>query len=363
MTAQGGISGRETVVLTAAASFASGVFIIPRLLVADSGRAGILALLLASAVALAWAAVVASRAQRIEGRDLPLAVVRQGGIFGRLWLFALALFEVMIAGSVVSQYTAMATTVILPGGSRLGVAVLFSLAALSAARHRVQGLARTIYVSFLFAAVLALSAFALLLARSEQLAAVLPGPHLQAVPIMVGTLNALVLYEGTAAIVAFMPAHRPGPRTPAVEVGVLVGGLLAVIAYVAAVGTGGPEYVLGQIWPVVSALRTLVLASFVLNRIGLIVVLTWSAFVLTFAAIHLWAATEYAAMAFGIQRWRTLVALGGTLLVISFGLVITSQAQSESVVRGVITPAVVAVLAIWLALSFLLTRRSARAAA
>ncbi len=360
--AGGGIGGPETVVLTAAGAFAASVFIVPRLLVADAGRSGILALILASAAAIAWAALVAGRARHVAQRSLPLALATRGGLLGRGWLFVLAGFEVLIAGEVVLQYASMAAAIILPGESRLAISAVIAFAAFTAARHRIQGLARTVFLSFLFAAALAMAAFALLLARSEQLTSALPGPHLKAAPILVGTLDSAVLYAGVTSIVTFLPAHRPSRWIPSVVGGTALVSLLVLVAYVAAVGTGGPAYVLTQIWPVVAALRTLVLKSFVLNRLGLVVVLSWSAFVLTFAAIHLWAATEYACIALGSDRWRPLLAFGATLLVLGFAAFGGTQADSETLLREVVAPAVVAVFSSWLLLAFLLTRRKAEAA-
>ncbi len=361
-SSDGSIGGAEMAVLTAAASFAAGVFIVPRLLVADAGRAGILALLTVSLAAIGWAGLIARRSRRLDRRNLPLALAAQGGAFGRVWLLLLALFELLLAGAVVQQYATMAAAVILPGGSRPAIAVVIGLAAFTAARHRIQGLSRTVYVSFVFAALLALGAFFLLLARSEQLASVLPGPHLRAGPILLGAMDSVVLYAGVTTIVTFLPSHRPAHRMPAVVGGTIVLGLLVVIAYVAAVSTGGPGYVLTQIWPVVSALRTLVLRSFVLNRIGLVVVLSWSAFVLTFAAIHLWAATEYTCIAVGNQGVRPAVALIATALVLVYAWLGGAEASIESALRNVITPAVILVFASWLLLAYLLTRRRPEAA-
>jgi len=360
--AGGSIGGPETVVLTAAAAFADSVFIVPRLLVADAGRAGIVALLLLSLAAIAWAAIVAGRARKVAQRSLPLALATRGGIFGRGWLIVLAGFEVLIAAAVVLQYTSMAVAIILPGESRLAISAVITVAAFTAARHRIQGLARTVFVSFLFAGILAAAAFALLLARAEQLASVLPGPHLRPGPILIGAFDSAVLYAGVTSIVTFLPAHRPSRWIPSVVGGTVLVSLLVLVAYVAAVATGGPAYVLTQIWPVVAALRTLVLASFVLNRLGLVVVLTWSAFVLTFAAIHLWAAAEYTCIAIGSDRRRPLVALAASALVLAFSAFAGSQADAGTLLRVVIDPAVVAVFATWLVLAFLLTRRRTQAA-
>ena len=356
-SSDGSIGGAEVAVLTTAGSFAAGVFIVPRLLVADAGRAGILALLLVSLAAIGWTALIARRSRRLDERNLPLALAMRGGVLGRAWLLLLALFELMLAGAVLQQYATMAAAVILPGGSRATIGIIIGLAAFTAARHRLQGLARTVYVSFVFAALLALGAFILLLARSEQLAAVLPGPNLRAAPILLGALDSVVLYAGVTTIVTFLPAHMPAHRMPAVMVGALVLSLLVIIAYVSAVATGGPGYVLTQIWPVVSALRTLVLRSFVLNRIGLIVVLSWSAFVLTFAAVHLWAATEYTCVAIGSQKRRPMLALIATLVVLVYTAFGGAEAAIETTLRNVITPAVVVVFLSWLLLAYLLTRR------
>ncbi len=361
MRAGSGISGAETTFLTAGATFATGVFVLPRLLVADAGRAGILALLLVALAAILWTSWIAGRSQRLPARSLPLALVRQGGAGGRAWLVLLALFELLLAGEVSAQFATMAVAVILPGASRFGVSTLILLSAFTAARHRVEGLARTVYVSFLFAGMLAFAAFALLLGRADQLAAVLPGPHLSVGPILAGSIDSIGLYAGATTIVAFLPAQRYSRQMPAVIGGVILVTVLIVVAYVAAIGTGGPGYVLTQIWPVVTALRTLVLRSFVLNRIGLVVVLAWSAFVLTFSATHLWAAAEYACIAMDSQRSRPLVALAGTVLAGVFATFSGPEAQTEVIVRHVVGPAVAVVLLSWILLAYLLTRRRPQA--
>ena len=357
--AGGSISSAETVILTAAAAFAAGVFVVPRLLVADAGRAGILALGLAAAFAIGWAGLMAARANLTAQRSLPLALTRRAGLYGRAWLGLLALFEVMLAGVVILSYSAMAATVVLPGTPRYVVAGLIAAAAFTAARHRVQGLARTVFVSFTFAGTLAVLAFALLLARSAQIASVLPGPHLAALPIAFGAFDAMLLFAGVTSLVAFMPAQARPRGVPAVVVGTSVAAILVAIAYVAAVGTGGPAYSLTQLWPVVSALRTLVLASFVLNRFGLVVVLSWSAFVLAFAAIHIWAAAEYATLAIGSARRRPLLALAATALAFSVLFMGGSQAANESLLREVVAPATVLVFLSWVVLGLAVTARGA----
>ncbi len=350
------IGGLETAILTAAAVFAAGVFEVPRLLVADSGRAAIVALVVTSLLVIAWTWEMARRATRVEGRNLPRALVRRGGMAGRTWLIVLALVEAGLAGAVLTSYAAMAAAVVLPGSPRLEIVALIAAAAYTAAHHRIEGLARTVYVAFMFAALPALLAFTLLLARGEQIATVWPGPHLAVLPILNGAFDGLLLYSGTAAIVAFLPVHK-SKGVPGVVSGTLLAFALIVIAFVATLATAGPNFVLTQVWPVVSALRTLVLASFVLNRFGLIVVLAWSAFALTFVAVHLWVATEYTCLAVGSDTWRGPVALVASALAVFMSTRFASVAAFESFARGVVVPMVLAVLVIWLALALVLTWR------
>ena len=360
-SARNSIGGLETAMLTAAAVFAAGVFIAPRLLVADAGRAAGLALVLVSLLVIAWTWEMARRATRVEGRDLPRALLRRGGWAGRAWLMLVALVETALAGQVLTTYAAMAAAVVLPGSSRLEIVVLIAAAAYTAARHRIEGLARAVFVAFLAAALMALLAFALLLARGEQLATVWPGPHLAAVPILNGAFDGLLLYGGSTAIVAFLPAHK-SKGVPGVVSGTVLAFVLIAVAFAGTLATGGPNFVLTQVWPVVSALRTLVLASFVLNRFGLIVVLAWSAFALTFAAVHIWVATEYTCLAAGSDRWRGLVAFAATALAVLVTTRLPSLAAFEGFARGVVVPAVFAVFIIWLVLAFVLTWRRPRQA-
>ena len=355
------LSGLEAVALTAAASFAEGVFVMPRILVADAGRAGGLVLLAVALLTAAWATVIAWRAWRVEDRALAAATVRRLGLFGRVWLVVCGAFAVLLAGTMVREYAGMAATVIMPGASRLSVIVLIAVAAASAARHRVEGLARTILIAFVAAALLTAVTFVLVLARAPELFSALPGPHLAVRGLAAGLFDASALFAGTSVLVLLLPFQESAHRgLPHVLRGVLLGMAMMILAYVATVGTLGPQYVLSQVWPVVTAMRTLVLSSFVINRFGTVVAMAWSAFVLAFTAIQVWAAGEFWSLAVGARDLRWLFVVLSLAGLVALGVALPDQATTEEFVRGVVDPATIGVFVLWLGVALLATRRPAR---
>ncbi len=343
------ISAFETVVFTAAMTFAAGIFLAPRILVADAGRGGGLALLGAFILMVAWASALSRLADRLPHRAIAQAAVRRLPYVGYPWLGLVVLMELVIASGALTAYQAMITAVAMPGFPPMAISTLLVLGAWTGARHRLEGLARAVVVFFGAFATLGLLSFLLLLMRGTELAAVLPTADVSAGAILRADLDTMFLYGGFGALALSLPYQvRRRRGLPYAAIGVMVTGALTLLAYIVTVGTVGPAYVLLTTWPTVSALRTLVLHSFFLDRFGLVMVFAWSAIVIAYVSIHLWAAAEAACQITGTERGRGWWALSFSAALLLMSSMSGGPMQEESMARGLEGPVSAALLVGWL---------------
>lgn len=343
------LSPLEAVVLASAATFAAGVFVAPRLLVAIAGRSGALAVVLSGTVIIAWTYALSHLSSTLPDRALAREMVQRFRVTGRAWLGFAALFEILLATAAVREYILLSRTIVVPMMSPLAVDILLGIAAWTGARHRLEGLSRVVLIYFGAGVAIAGAAFLLLLLRADELWAVLPGPHLSLAPIAQAAFETGFLFSGLSAAAFFLPYQTERPRgLPHLAQGALLSAVLFLLAYAFSVATAGPLYTLSQVWPLVSALRTLELRSFVLNRFGLIVVIVWSAIVLSFVAVHLWAAAESVCRMTGSDSRRALFALCASALMVVGAHLGNSVPQQEMLARWVLSPVTVVVLSGWL---------------
>lgn len=343
------VSPLESVVFTAAATFAAGIFVAPRILTADAGRSGGIALITMYVVAVIWATVLARSAARLPNRAPGVTLVLRLPILGYPWLAAVAIAELMMAAGGLSAYQDMITAVALPNFSTLAVAVLFAAGAWTAARHRMQGLSRVVLVFFTFFTALALVSFLLLLTRASEMHALLPTAHLSLAGIATADVDTLFLFSGLGTLALTLPYHvRRESGLPHIAIGIAVTGVLTLLAFVATVGTIGPDFVLASTWPLVTALRTLVLRNFFIDRFGLVVVFSWSAITLCFLAIHVWAAGEAICQMVADERGRGWWTLGGMIIVVGLVVVSAGPVHEETMARSVEGPVALGLALGWL---------------
>ncbi len=345
------ISPLEAVVFTTAATFATGIFYMPRILIADAGRAGGLALLIDLTLATLWSALLSRSANRLPDRGLARYFTWRLPLLAYPWLGVTAIFETVVAYSALTAYQKMTTAVAMPLFPGIAITSLLAVGAWTGARNRLEGLSRAVLVFFTSFTALAVVSFLLLLQRGTEIRTVLPGPNLAFAHILTADADSFFLLAGFGALALTLPyqvARRRG--LPHVALGAIASGVLMLLAYVVTVGTVGPNYVLTQTWPVVSALRTLVLHSFFLDRFGLVVVFSWSAIIISYVAIHLWAAGEAVCQIVGSERgrgWWTFAS--AALVVLAAAYAAGSTVQGEAVARGLLGPVTFGVMVGWLA--------------
>ncbi len=343
------VSPLESVVFTTAATFAAGIFIAPRILVADAGRSAGIALVTLYVLAVVWATVLARSAAHLPNRAPGVTLVQRLPILGYPWLAAVAIAELVIASGGLAAYQDMITAVELPNFSILSVTVLFAVGAWTAARHRMQGLSRVVLVFFTFFTALVLLSLLLLLTRAEEMHTLLPTTHLSLSGIATADVDTLFLFSGLGTLALTLPYHvRSESGLPHIATGVAVTGALTLLAFVATVATIGPDFVLANTWPLVTALRTLVLRNFFLDRFGLVVVFSWSAITLCFLAIHVWAAGEAICQMVADERGRGWWTLGGMIIVVGVVVVGMGPVHEETIARSVEGPAALGLALGWL---------------
>lgn len=345
------VSRLESTMLVAAAMGAGVIFTAPRMLLATAGRAGGVALVLLGLAGVFWAYTVSEVARRLPQRSLVLALERGAPWIVRPWLVFAAGFEVFFCAMNVREFAAVTTAIFIPGSPLPAVVGLILASAWTAARHRLEQLSRVVLVFFGAFALLGAVSFSALLLRATDQWSVLPGGPVELAPMLHADMMVLYMVAGLSAVPFLPPYEVPGRGLPNAAVGALLAAGLALLAYAATVSTGGPSFALAEIWPVVSALRTLVLRNFFINRFGLVVLFVGTGIVLSFAAIRLWTFAEALHLASGRRGSPALLAGIGAAIAFAIAIQPGSVATTEAVVQGVLDPWGLAVLAGWLPLT------------
>lgn len=353
------ISVVETASLVAASIVAGGMFTSPRLLVGIAGRSGGVAALLLALFAVGWAAVMARAAQHLSVRSIPQVLMDHARWLGIPWLLFAALFEIVFCATSLREFAGVTTTVFNPMSSSPVLVTLIAASAFTAARHRLEGVARVVFVFFAAFALIAVFSFVVLLMRASDQVAVLPGGPVALGPLLNADAAAFFMISGLSAL-PFLTFGMDQRGYSAPVWGAGAAGAVMLLAYAATIATGGTAYVLSQIWPVVGALRTLIFREFFINRFGLIVLFAWTGVVISFVAIRLWVFAEAVCLVGGWPGRRAVVAAVGGLLAVAVSQLPDSAPSIQAIAIGVVSPWGMAVILGWLPLAALAYWRDGR---
>ena len=166
-------------------------------------------------------------------------------------------------------------------------------------------LGRTIQALFLPTGVLSILMGLLLAPRLTQAWAIPPSGDVHLPTIALAAYQSFYLFWGYEVTVTLYPFVSQGARRQAERyayIAMLVAGAFMAFGYILIVGTSGPYMVMAAEWPGVSAMRLITLSSFLINKLGLFVVLMWSLFVFIFVAMRLWCLAQDLRPALGLQR-------------------------------------------------------------
>lgn len=350
------ISTLEALIVTASGALAGSIAGAPRVILSVAGRSGFIAVLLLGAVGLLWTASITSIAKGLPHRSIPIALSRLSPWIARPWLVFVAGFEVLYCATALREFSIVVTTIFIPMSPVAVIMALIAGCAFTAARHRLEDLSRVVMVfSFLFM-VPAIVSLGILIARADDQWALLPGGPIALSSLMQADLVAFFLIAGLGVVPLLLPYEatlKPARGTSGAIMGAAVTGFVVLLSYSAAVTTGGPGYVLTQLWPVISALRTLVFRDFFINRFGLLVLFAWSGLILSFIAIRIWAFSEAMCLATGLTSRRAIAAGLGTVIAFLIGLIPDSVVSVQQMVVTIVSPGGLLALTGWLCLGLL----------
>lgn len=350
------VSTLEALVITASGALAGSIAGAPRVILSVAGRSGFIALILLGIVGVLWTMWMTSLARGLPHRSIPVAIGRLSQWIARPWLVFVAGFEVLYCATALREFSIVVATIFIPMSPVPVIMALIAGCAFTAARHRLEALSRVVMVFFFLFMVPAVVSLGLLIARADDQWALLPGGPVVLSSLMHAELVTFFLIAGLSIVPLLLPyaatlAPEKGIAGPIL--GAAFTGFVVLLSYSAAVTTGGPGYVLTQLWPVISALRTLVFRDFFINRFGLLVLFAWSGLILSFVAIRLWAFSEAMCLATGLTSRRAIAAGVGAVLAILIGLIPDSVLSVQQMVVTLVSPGGILIAAGWICVGLL----------
>ena len=287
----GRISPGQFALMLTAAYVASGIFAFPRELVADAGPNAAYAFLLECAFAL-FGLWMWFRVNRIHP-DSPLSFAPD---LLPVWLAAPVLLitlilHVALAVVVVSDFAFVLHSFFLIETPLIVLQACVVVIAGYVAWFDLPALARSIQFLYLLAIIVSLMVGVLLLPQVTSLYAILPSPDISVSPLLLGAYRGSYLFWGYELTVTLYPLLKPQDRAKAETYAYRAMALTFVffaLGYVLTLGVWGPELLVRIIWPAVSTMRLVNIGTFLINKLGLLLVTFWGLFVLTFVMSRLW---------------------------------------------------------------------------
>jgi len=308
-------------------------FLLPRIVLQSSGSAS------AYAVAIAVGA-------SLLGLVLTLRVAGSGALpeptlAGRLSRggagVLLLAFNLLTMTLMLRIFTRLLVTLLYPTTPSLAFVAAFVAAAYLAEIGTAAHIARTVQIILLFSLPAYLLANALLVPRVAYPLDLIPG-RFTTDAVLAGAATAFLLFWGydvVHAIASDLPSKALSPR-PVLPI--YAGNvLLMVIPFILVIGVFGLSHTLIINWPLADAFRAVTFAGFLLNRVGVLAVASWSVVVAGVLFFRLWVFGRTYALMFGPEEpgWvhRAIPAVVGAL-----SLFPVSREMVEGAVTGLLAP-------------------------
>ena len=204
-------------------------------------------------------------------------------------------------------------------------------------------LARTMEMVFLPTMVLSLFMGSMMIGRMRSTYAILPSLHIWVSPTVAGAYHAFYIFWGMESINMLFPyvEQRNQPRARRITYWAMLTAFgFLMVGYFVVLGNSGPGLMDHLFWPPVKVMRVISLNSFLINKLGLIVVLVWGVFVFGLVAVREWALAHLVMSAFGAKSnvfyRRTAYAVGAGV----FGgcLMIPNVVTAETITQAWLLP-------------------------
>ena len=227
----------------------------------------------------------------------------------------------LLAVWVTANFGLVMITFFLPDTPLWALEALTVLVALYMAWIDTRVLGRTIQVLFLPTGILSVLLALLLLPRLTQMWAVAPTVDVHLATIAYAAYKGYYLFWGYEVTVTLYPFVAHSARRQAERyayIAMVMAAAFFAFGYVLVMGAGGPYLVMAAQWPGVSTMRLITLTSFLINKLGLFVVMLWSLFVFIFVAMRLWCLGQDLRPALNLTsiqsyRWMLVGACAATL--------------------------------------------------
>ncbi len=321
------ISPGQFATLIVAAYLGAGIFQFPRQLVASGGLDAVYAFALECLGAYGglW---LWFRVNRLQPDQQVSGFSRRyvGPWLAYPLLAFTVVLHIVLAVLALANFGWVMVTFFLPDTPAWAIRTAVLLVALYMAWFDTPVLGRTLQTVVLPAMLASIVMGILLLDRMSYAYALLPTLHPAWRPLLVAAYRGSYIFWGYEVTVTLYPFVRSADRRRAERLALcsMAGTFLFLLfGYTLTVGVDGPAMVALTPWPAVSAMRLIDVSGFIINKLGLLVVVFWGLFVLAFSGIRLWCVAHDVMPPFGLSgvaRYRLLLlGTGAVVFGLSFG--------------------------------------------
>lgn len=207
-----------------------------------------------------------------------------------MWLLTVAIHLVLLLG-VLANFGFVMNAFFLPDTPPLIISAGACLTGMYVAWFDTPVLGRTAEVVFIPTATLSILLGILVVTKVTSGYALLPSTDLHLGPILDAAYHGFYIFWGYEVTVTLYPFVRRSEQALArrYAFGAMEGTFLFFLfGYAITMGIQGPYLLVLSQWPPVSSLRLVDVSAFIINKLGLLVVVLWGLFVVSFASVRVW---------------------------------------------------------------------------
>lgn len=294
----------QMAILVVAGYLSLGTFHFPRALVLYGGpdAAYALALEFLGGAGVLWAFLATGRAIPEE---------RLGPMLTAPGAFAVDLFRVVVhlalAATALCNFGQVMRTFFLPGTPVWAIEGAMTGTSLYTAWYDTAALARVVQIVVLPTVAMSLLIALFVIPEMRFTWALLPASHVAVVPIVQAAYHSAYVIMGIEVAGMLVGRVRERDRARAVRAAFIAYALSVgyfLVGYLITMGTEGPYALVESLWPPVSALRLANVSGLLINKVGLLAVVLFGLFVLSFLAIRFWAMGHMFNPKASVERYR-----------------------------------------------------------
>lgn len=286
------ISAGQFALMVTAAYLGFGIFQFPLELVKDGGPDALYSLILEILAAFGglWLLFRANRIQPGETMTGFSHQVLHPMIRWPISVITIAIHSALGA-CLVSNFGFVITAFFLPDTPDWVIRLTLVATCLYMVWFDTPSLARTVQILLPMTMLLTLLMGLLLVPKMTSGYAVIPSASIHVLPILYAAYRDFYVFLGFEVSVTLYPYIRPPERALGEKYTFLAMGVVGawfIIGYALVLGVEGPYFMVHLLWPPVSAMRLINVSGFIINKLGLLVIVMWGVFTLLFIAVRIW---------------------------------------------------------------------------